>query len=90
MGIDDPGPVGSIGFVFPLVTKSLLFIAVGDGQGTNQLRVLDKKTGETIHVVELPGYPSGAPMTYMVDGKQYISLALGMAKNAKLVTLALP
>jgi quinoprotein glucose dehydrogenase len=90
MGIDDPGPVGSMGFVFPLVTKSLLFIAMGDGQGTNQLRVLDKKTGKTIHVVELSGYPSGAPMTYMVDGKQYISLALGMAKDAKLVTLALP
>ena len=88
MGIPDPGPVGAIGFLSPLLTKSLLFVAVNDGKPL--LRALDKNTGETLHEVELPGYPMGAPMTYMVRGKQYISLALGAAATAKLVTLALP
>jgi len=35
--------------------------------------------------------PFGAPMTYMVDGKQYISVAaMASRKEAGLVTLALP
>jgi hypothetical protein len=29
-------------------------------------------------------------MTYMVNGKQYISVAVGGGRNARLVTLALP
>ena len=88
MGIPDPGPVGAIGFLSPLLTKSLLFVAVNDGKPL--LRALDKNTGATIHELELPGFPRGAPMTYMVNGKQFISVALGSGGAAKLVALALP
>lgn len=88
MGIADPGAVGSRGRTGPLVTKTLLFIGGNDGKP--MLRALDKATGETIHEVELPIRPSGTPMTYMVDGKQYISLSVGGATTSKLVTLALP
>jgi quinoprotein glucose dehydrogenase len=54
------------------------------------LRAFDKETGEVVHETELPLDPFGTPMTYMVDGKQYISVAVGGAKDARLVTLALP
>ena len=89
MGIPDPGPVGVFGHASPLLTKSLLFVAVYDGKPV--LRALDKATGETLHETELPARALGAPMTYMVNGKQYISVAaMGGAKDAKLVTLSLP
>ena len=88
MGIPDPGPVGQIAFISPLLTKSLLFIAITDGKPV--LRAIDKTTGATVHEVELPGPPTGAPMTYMANGKQYIALAIGASVEAKLVTLALP
>jgi quinoprotein glucose dehydrogenase len=88
MGIPDPGPVGARGRTGPLVTKTLLFIGGYDGRPL--LRALDKATGTTIHEVELPIRPLGAPMTYMVDGKQYISVSVGGGKTSKLVTLALP
>jgi cytochrome c5 len=74
---------------FALVTKSLLFVSVAD-QGKSLLRVLDKKTGASIHDFELPGYAFGAPMTYMANGRQFISLASGAGDTAQLVTLALP
>lgn len=77
-------------------SRGVSYFEDGDKQriilGTNNacLWSLDKSTGETVFEMELPGNPSGVPMTYMVNGKQYISVALGGAKDAKLVTLALP
>jgi len=53
------------------------------------LRVLDKKTGTTVHSVPLAVSPTGTPMTYMADGKQYIVLAYGIASSAGLIGLAL-
>ena len=88
MGIPDPGPVGSRARTAPLLTKTLLFIGGFDDKPL--LRALDKATGKTVHEVELPIRPLGAPMTYMVGGKQYISVSVGGAKTSKLVTLSLP
>jgi len=87
-GIADPGPVGSFSFTGPLLTSTLLFIAVADVEP--QLRILDKFTGELIHEIVLPAAPAGTPMTYMANGKQYISLAIGGSRDARLITLALP
>ena len=88
MGIADPGPVGIPSYSSLLVTKTLLFQAITDG--VPLLRAMDKQTGATIHEVELPGIPQGAPMSYMIDGKQYIAVASGGGSEAKLITLALP
>ena len=88
MGIADPGPVGVVNVAPLLVTKSLLFQAINDG--TPVLRAMDKTTGETIADIDLPAIPQGAPMTYMIDGKQYISIASGGGSDAKLITLSLP
>jgi quinoprotein glucose dehydrogenase len=91
LGIPDPGPVGApFSHTPPLLTKSLLFVAQSD-EGKALLRARDKATGALIHEIELPMRPFGAPMTYMVDGKQYISVAaMASRKEAGLVTLALP
>ena len=87
-GYEDPGPVGVMTYVNVLLTKSLLFTAITDG--VPMLKALDKLTGETLHEIELPGIPQGAPMSYMIDGKQDISVVAGGGTDASLITLALP
>jgi quinoprotein glucose dehydrogenase len=81
-----------------MVTKTLLFAADGAGMfnsgpggGGNKFRALDKKTGETIHEMALPANATGMPMTYMVNGRQHIVVAVG-ARNypAELIALAVP
>ncbi len=91
MGILDPGPVGAIDNTGPgpLLTKTLLFMAQRDND-RNLLRAFNKATGEVIHEIELPLPPTGTPMSYIADGKQHISLALGGGGSAMLITLALP
>lgn len=86
-GLKDPGPVGNQGFTHVLATKTLLFTSLVDN-GKPVLRALDKNTGELVHEIELPAPPGGSPMTYMADGKQYISVAVGGAIDSKLITLA--
>jgi len=65
-----------------LVTKTL--VIAGDGQVTTtpehprgaMLRAYDKATGKEVGAVYLPAPQSGSPMTYMVNGKQYIVVAV--------------
>ena len=87
MGILDPGPVGSDSRTGPVLTKTLLFLAQRDGD-RNLLRAFDKASGDIVHEFELP--PGGTPMTYMVNGNQYISIAVRGRQNSRLVTLTLP
>ena len=87
-GIPDPGPVGNQGFTNILVTKSLLLTTLVD-DGTPVLRALDKNTGALVHELTLPAPSAGAPMTYMVDGRQYISMAIGGSMDAKVIGLSL-
>ncbi|NKB31675.1 MAG: PQQ-binding-like beta-propeller repeat protein [Pseudomonadales bacterium] len=91
MGILDPGPVGTVDNAGPgpLLTKTLLFMAQRDN-GRNLLRAFDKASGEVIHEIELPLPPTGTPMSYMVDGKQYVTIAVGGGQDSRLVSLALP
>jgi len=89
MGILDPGPVGSVSRTGPVLTKTLLFLAQSDG-GRNLLRAFDKATGAVVHEAVLPLPPAGTPMTYMVNGKQFISIAVGGGQDSRLVSLSLP
>ena len=81
-----------------MVTKTLLFGPEGNnlwaspaGAGGNIFRAYDKKTGKVISELTLPAMATGVPMTYMVDGRQFIVLAVGAAGvPAELVALALP
>ena len=81
-----------------MVTKTLLFAPEGNnlwtpaaGAGGNLLRILDKKTGKLIYQMELPAMATGVPMTYMVNDRQFVVLAIGaIGTPAELVALALP
>ncbi|MGD2131631.1 MAG: PQQ-binding-like beta-propeller repeat protein [Maricaulaceae bacterium] len=78
-----------------LVTSTLLFLAesgnIGGDPGGPMFRAYDKATGDVIAELVLPGLTSGAPMTYMHEGNQYISVVLSaVGQPAQLVTLALP
>ena len=59
----------------PLLTKTLLFI--GQGLVSSKFRAFDKKTGEVVWEFDLPSKSSAAPITYMLDDKQYIVVAVG-------------
>ena len=80
-----------------VVTKTLAFsgqgcgLFRGGGGGGNMFSAYDKMTGALIHELQLPANTCGNPMTYMVNGKQYIVVAVG-AQNfpAELVALSLP
>ena len=79
----------------PLITKTLVFIGEGplhySRMGGKMFRALDKLTGKVVWETELPGGTSGVPMTYMVDGKQYIAVTVGWSgMQAEVIALALP
>jgi quinoprotein glucose dehydrogenase len=76
----------------PLLTKTLLISALSNG-GTNngpKLVAWDKVSGKELAWVDLPGLAIGTPMTYMLDGKQYIALTVSGDPVPQLVALALP
>jgi quinoprotein glucose dehydrogenase len=80
-----------------LITKTL--VIAGDGQVTTTadhprgalLHAYDKATGKEVGSVYLPAQQSGSPMTYMVDGKQYIVVAVsGGAYSGEYIAFTLP
>ena len=77
-----------------LVTKTLLFAGEGAGMygarwGGSKLRVLNKTTGELVTETELGLNQTGVPMTYAVNGQQYIVVATGAPGRAgELVALS--
>jgi quinoprotein glucose dehydrogenase len=81
-------PTGKASRAVLLATKTLLFGAEGYG-GAPILRAYDKATGAVVAELPLPGAASSKPMTYMLDGKQYIVLAVGRDVPAELVAFAL-
>ncbi len=80
-----------------VVTRTLAFAGQGcglfrgGGGGGPMFYAYDKATGAVVHEMELPASTCGNPMTYMVNGKQYIVVAIGAANfPAELVALSLP
>ena len=87
-GLDIPA-TGRMTRPVVLVTKTLLFTAEGWG-GSPVLRAHDKLSGEVIAEISLPGAVGGLPMTYAVDGRQFIVLSTAGEEGAELVALSLP
>ena len=55
------------------------------------LRAYDKATGEEVGAVYMPAPQCGSPMTYMLNGKQYIVVAIsGGNYTGELLALRLP
>jgi quinoprotein glucose dehydrogenase len=89
-----------------LLTKTLLIIgqegttqrAEGGPSATSgfetrdsTLRAYDKKTGKLVGEVALPRNATAAPMTYLMNGKQFIVVATGGSNlPAELIALRLP
>ncbi len=89
-------PLAGLAPGWPMATKTLLFAAQGvqgiaGGETTGYLRAYDKASGDLVWEKDL-GHPArGAPMTYVVDGQQFIVVAIGDASKVReLVAFALP
>jgi quinoprotein glucose dehydrogenase len=97
-GVDIPKTgQAQVSGVGPMVTKTL--VVLGDPTFTTtaerprgaMLRAYDKDTGAQVGAVYIPAPQSGNPMTYSVDGKQYIVVAIsGGAYSGEYVAFALP
>lgn len=80
-GLDIPrtGQSASVG---TLVTKTLLIAGeaelTSDEAGNRRafLRAYDKATGAEVGALEIPAPQTGSPMTYMLDGEQYLVVAI--------------
>jgi quinoprotein glucose dehydrogenase len=91
-GLNLPPLGGDSSMSGPLLTKTLLIGALSRG-GTNggpRLVARDKTSGREVASIDLPGVAIGTPMTYQVDGKQYIALTVGASPVPELVAFALP
>jgi quinoprotein glucose dehydrogenase len=75
-----------------LVTKTLVICGErSTGKSAVMLRAYDKATGKEVGAVPLPAGQTGTPMTYTLNGKQYIVLAIaGPGFPAELIAFRLP
>ena len=87
----DLPPLGGEGRGGPLLTRTLLINALtaGGSDGGPRLVAYDKATGEIVASVDLPGGALGTPMTYLLDGRQYIAVTVG-GRVPQLVAFGLP
>jgi quinoprotein glucose dehydrogenase len=94
LNIPKTGQQGSVGLI---VTKTLVIL--GDPQLTTtpdhprgaMLRAYNKTTGQQVGAVFMPAPQSGSPMTYAVDGKQYIIVAVsGGSYSGEYIAYSLP
>ena len=91
-------PTGESGLsVGSLVTKTLLVAGDGatgtsaPGVRTATLHAFDKSTGKQVGAVSLPAPQTGSPMTYMVNGKQYLVVAVsGATYSGEYIAFTLP
>jgi quinoprotein glucose dehydrogenase len=80
-----------------LVTKTLViagehnFGPTPSGQRGAMLRALDKMTGKEVGTVYMPAPQTGSPMTFLLNGRQYIVVAIsGAGYSGELVAFRLP
>ncbi len=96
MNIPKTGQAGTAA-VGLLVTKTM--VVMGDPQVTTtpehprgaMLRAYDKMTGRQLGMLWMPAIQSGSPMTYVLDGKQYLVVAVsGGNYSGEYLAFALP
>jgi len=95
-GVDIPR-TGRVGRIGTLNTKTLVIAGEGgtfttpSGERGAMLRAYDKMTGEEVGEVYMPAAQSGSPMTYVLDGVQYIVVAVsGGGVAGELLAFRLP
>ena len=84
-------PLGGDGVGGPVLTKTMVVSALSAGGSTGGPRLVarSKETGEEFGSVDLPTGALGTPMTYMVDGVQYIALPIG-GRPPQMIAFRLP
>jgi quinoprotein glucose dehydrogenase len=66
-------------------------LAIAPGAGGRKFRAYDKATGQVVWETELAAGTTGAAMTYVYQGKQYIIVAVGSRDHsAEFIALSLP
>ena len=80
-----------------LVTKTLVIAGEGHVTTTSDhprgamLRAYDKATGKEVGAVYMPAPQTGSPMTYMLNGRQYIVIAVsGGPYSGEYIAYTLP
>jgi quinoprotein glucose dehydrogenase len=83
---------GRSGVFGVLVTKTLVICGERSaGKSATMLRAYDKATGNEVGAVAMPAGQTGTPMTYTLNGKQYIAVAIaGPGFPAELIAFKLP
>jgi quinoprotein glucose dehydrogenase len=88
---------GRQGQVGTLVTRTLViagepgFGPTPSGQRGSMLRAYDKRTGADAGAVSMPAPQTGSPMTYMLNGRQYLVVAIsGGSYSGELVAFTAP
>ena len=88
---------GRPGLIGPLVTRTLVIAGEGgvwttpSGQRGAMLRAYSKTDSKEVGAVYIAAPQSGSPMTYMINGKQYIIVAIsGGNYSGELVAFKLP
>jgi len=88
---------GRQGRIGTLITKSLVIAGEGgmftlaDGRRGAMLRAYDKHTGQDAGAIYMPAPQTGSPMTYMLNGRQYIVVAIsGQNFPGELMAFRLP
>jgi quinoprotein glucose dehydrogenase len=97
-GVSLPSRLGQPGrtFIGTLTTKTLVIAGEGGvhrneaGDRVALLRAYDKATGADVGAVEMPDKQTGSPMTYLINGKQYVVVAVSGIDGAQLIAYALP
>jgi quinoprotein glucose dehydrogenase len=94
LNIPRTGRPGRIGV---LVTKTLVvageggFFTTPNGQRGAMLRAYDKATGAEVGAVYMPAPQTGSPMTYTLNGRQYIVVSIsGNGAPAQIMAFRLP
>ena len=79
------------------MTKTLVIAGEGNfgptpyGQRGAMLRAFDKATGSEVGAVYMPAPQSGSPMTYMLNGRQYLVVAIsGAGYSGELLAFRAP
>jgi quinoprotein glucose dehydrogenase len=89
IGLTNVPPTGSPSQAGLMVTKTLLISGEGGG-GRPLLHAYDKKTGEDLASVTMPGNQTALPMTYLHQNRQFIVMAVGGQPAGQLVAFSLP
>jgi len=89
--LDLPPLGGDAGRNGPVVTETLVIysLSAGGSSGGPRLVAYDKATGELKGSVDLPAGAIGSPMTYMLEGRQYLGVTVG-GDSPSLIALRLP